>query len=79
MVNTAASFEFTVPFEGRMLITTETHKVLTHEWVAVKAGKHSWKFNLAEFTPNVYVSALLVKNPHLDSKELFRPDRAYGM
>lgn len=78
-VGEAASFEFSAPFDGRMLITTETHEVLTHEWVDVKAGKHAWKFTLADFTPNVYVSALLVKNPHLDSKELFTPDRAYGV
>ena len=75
----SAAFEFEVPFDGRMLVTTETHEVLTYEWIDVKAGKHPWKFTLAEFTPNVYVSALLVKNPHLDSKELFAPDRAFGV
>ena len=62
-----------------MLLTAETHEVLTHEWVDVEAGPFQWRFTLAEFTPNVYVSALLVKDPHLDSKKAFMPDRAFGV
>ncbi len=78
-IKTPTNFEIGVPFDGRLLITTETHKVLTHEWVDVKAGKHPWTLTLAEFAPNIYVSALLVKNPHLDSKDVFSPDRAFGV
>ena len=31
------------------------------------------------FAPNVYVSAFLVKDPHLESAEAFMPDRAFGV
>ncbi len=78
-VNQPASFKVQVPFKGRVLMTVETHKVITHEWHDVEAGEFDWKFTLATFTPNVYVSALLVKDPHLDSKEAFIPDRAFGV
>ena len=78
-VQKPATFTFDVPFKGRMLVTAETHEVLTHEWFDVKPGKFEWRFSLAEFTPNIYVSGLLVKDPHVDSKDLFMPDRAYAV
>ena len=78
-VNTLAEFVITAPFAGKMLVTAETHEVLAYEWIDVKAGEHVWKFEPDEFTPNIYVSALLVKDPHLDSKQLFTPDRAFGV
>jgi uncharacterized protein YfaS (alpha-2-macroglobulin family) len=78
-VQKTANFQFEIPFSGRLLITTETHEVLTHEWHDVKAGTFDWEFTLADFAPNVYVSALLVKDPHADSEKMFMPDRAYGV
>ena len=32
-----------------------------------------------QFAPNLYVSAFLVKDPHLESAEGFMPDRAFGV
>jgi len=40
-------------------------------------GETSWEFKLPGFAPNVYVSAFLVKDPHLESKDAFMPDRAF--
>lgn len=75
------SLEVTVkaPFRGRMLLTAETDQVLAAEWREVDAGKVTWKTSVARFAPNVYVSAFLVKDPHLESKEAFMPDRAFGV
>lgn len=73
-----AEFIFDIPFSGRMLITIETAKVLHSEWVDVKGGKYRWKYTPKAFISNFYVGALLVKDPYLDSKTLFTPDRAIG-
>ena len=67
------------PHRGRMLLTAEAERVLQREWKDVEAGPVSWTFELDELRPNVYVSALLVKPPHLESREAFLPDRAYGV
>lgn len=67
------------PFKGRLLLTVETDQVLRSEWVNVDAGQGEWSFTLGEFVDNVYVSALLVKDPHLESREAFLPDRAFGV
>jgi uncharacterized protein YfaS (alpha-2-macroglobulin family) len=69
----------TAPYRGRMLWTAETDEVLEKQWVDVEPGPVSWSFSVREQVPNVYVSALLVKDPHLESKQAFLPDRAYGM
>ncbi|MCP3144722.1 Ig-like domain-containing alpha-2-macroglobulin family protein [Pyxidicoccus xibeiensis] len=68
-----------VPYKGRLLLTAETDRVLTSEWKAVEPGEVTWSFKPAGFAPNVYVSAFLVKDPHLESKEAFMPDRAFGV
>lgn len=68
-----------VPYRGRVLFTVETDRVLTADWVAVGPGEVSWSFTPSAFTPNVYVSAFLVKDPHLESAEAFMPDRAFGV
>ncbi|MEZ4317427.1 MAG: MG2 domain-containing protein [Myxococcota bacterium] len=70
---------FDVPFDGRVLMTLETHELLTHEWIDVKAGQAEWAFAVESFVPNVYVSAFLVKDPHLDSPEGYSPERAFGV
>ncbi len=69
----------TAPYSGRMLFTVETHEVVLYEWHEVAAGEVEWTFSLEEFAPNVYVSAMLVKDPHLESPEAYLPDRAYGI
>jgi hypothetical protein len=67
------------PYGGRVLFTAETDRVLTAEWVEVKPGEVAWTFTPEGFAPNVYVSAFLVKDPHLESAEAFMPDRAFGV
>ncbi|MEZ4461197.1 MAG: MG2 domain-containing protein [bacterium] len=70
---------FNVPFKGRLLTTMETNRVETYEWHDVEPGEFTWKFKVATFAPNVYVSGLLVKDPGLDGAEAFSPDRALGV
>ncbi len=70
---------FKIPYRGRMLVTVETDKLVAAEWLEVEAGEEEWSFSIDEFAPNVYVSALLIKDPHLDSKDAFLPDRAFGV
>ncbi|HEY5944559.1 MAG TPA: MG2 domain-containing protein, partial [Kofleriaceae bacterium] len=67
------------PYKGKILWTVETDHVVTAEWKDVTSAEASWSFKLAEFAPNVYVSAFLVKDPHLESRDAFMPDRAYGV
>ncbi len=67
------------PYAGKILFTAETDRVVAAEWKTVKAGEVTWKAELEKFAPNVYVSAFLVKDPHLESKESYLPDRAFGV
>ncbi len=74
------------PYKGRVLFTAETHRVIASEWRSVPAGESTWSFEVERdaagnhgFTPNVYVSALLVKDPHLESAKAYMPDRAFGV
>ncbi len=67
------------PYKGRVLWTVETDHVVTAEWKDVTAGDATWSFTLADYAPNVYVSAFVVKDPHLESKDAFMPDRAFGV
>jgi len=67
------------PYRGKILFTAETKTVVADEWKKADAGEVSWTFKLKEFAPTVYVSAFLVKDPHLESKESFLPDRAFGV
>ena len=55
---------FKTPFDGRMLITTETDKVLSYQYVDVdKRQAHVSLPLTADDIPNVYITATLVK-PH---------------
>jgi uncharacterized protein YfaS (alpha-2-macroglobulin family) len=74
-----ATVRFRSPFKGRALFTVETSEVLRSEWRDVPAGDATWSFQVEKLVPNVYVSVLVVKDPHLDSKEAFMPDRAFGV
>lgn len=78
-VGKKTDFTFEVPFRGRLLVTVETHRVITHEWHEVEPGPFEWTFMLGKFEPTVYVNAFLVKDPHLDSEKAFLPDRASGV
>jgi len=78
-VGQETTVQFTAPFKGRALVTVETDEVLRTEWMPVDAGPHDWGFTLGEFVDNVYVSVLVVKDPHLESRKAFLPDRAFGV
>lgn len=67
------------PYAGRLLWTVETDSVTESHWQDVQAGDTSWTFDVDGFKPNVYVSALLIKDPHAESAEAFLPDRAFGV
>ena len=70
---------FEAPYQGRVLLTVETDRVLHSEWIEVDAGAVAWLLDVEEFQPNVYVTAFLVKDPYLDSTDAFLPDRAFGV
>ena len=78
-VGESVPVKFKIPYKGKALLSVETNQVIRSEWVDVDAGLYEWSFTLGEFNPNVYVSALVVKDPHLDSAETFIPDRAFGV
>ncbi|MBZ4417214.1 alpha-2-macroglobulin [Myxococcus sp. RHSTA-1-4] len=78
-VGQAVAVKLKAPYKGRMLLTAETDRVLAAEWKAVEPGEVTWSFTPSGFAPNVYVSAFLVKDPHLESAEAFMPDRAFGV
>jgi uncharacterized protein YfaS (alpha-2-macroglobulin family) len=69
----------TAPYAGRLLWTVETDEVLHQAWADVGPGEVTWTFPIDEFVPNLYVSGLLIKDPHLESAEAFLPDRAHGV
>ena len=78
-VGEAVSVKFKAPHRGRVLLTAETDQLIAAEWKQVEPGEVSWAFTPKAFAPNVYVSAFLVKDPHLESAEAFMPDRAFGV
>ncbi len=78
-LNKATTIHVKAPYRGKILLTVETDEVLISEWKSVEAGDVSWSFTLNHFLPNVYVSAFLIKDPHLDSAQAFLPDRAFGV
>jgi alpha-2-macroglobulin len=78
-VGEAVAVRFKAPYRGRVLLTAETDQVIASEWKAVEPGEVAWSFTPRSFAPNVYVSAFLVKDPHLESAEAFLPDRAFGV
>jgi len=70
---------FAAPFDGQALVAVETHRVVDYEWISVEAGDNQWSFQLDQFVPNAYVSAFVIKDPHLESSEAFVPERAFGV
>jgi alpha-2-macroglobulin len=78
-VGTDATVSMVAPYAGRVLLSVEADRVLHWEWRDVKAGPMEWTVRVDDFHPNVYVSALLLKDPHLESAEAYLPDRAHGV
>lgn len=70
---------FDAPFRGRALLTVESRGVKRAEWLDVEPGPVAWTFPVEAFEPNLYVSALVLKDPHLESDASFLPDRAFGV
>ncbi|HVS12365.1 MAG TPA: MG2 domain-containing protein [Thermoanaerobaculia bacterium] len=70
---------FDAPWSGRALITLETDRLLESSWREVEAGQVVARFEVAELEPNVYVSVFLIKDPHLESRHAYLPDRAFGV
>lgn len=70
---------FVAPYAGRALVSVESRGVVRAEWMDVTAGPVQWRFSVDRFEPNVYVSALVLKDPHLESPQAFLPDRAFGV
>jgi Large extracellular alpha-helical protein len=60
----SAKLLFKTPFSGRMLVTLETEKVVSYQYVNVENRTATLDLKLtAEHLPNVYVTATLIK-PH---------------
>ena len=78
-VGEKAVAKLSAPFRGRALLTVETDHVVVAEWRKLEPGETTWSFAVSSFAPNVYVSAFLVKDPHLESQEAYLPDRAFGV
>lgn len=79
-LNADNELKFAAPFPGAALVTVETDRVLRAEWVKVpQAGEVTWRFRVDQFTPNVYLSVFLIKDPHKEAKAAFLPDRAFGL
>ena len=78
-VGAPATVTVKAPYTGKILWTLETDHVVASSWQDVTGPTASWTFTLAAFAPNVYVSAFLVKDPHLESKAAFLPDRAFAV
>lgn len=67
------------PFAGRVLFAFETDKVIETHWVqAEKPGPVKIELKVPDALPNVYLTALLLKNPSEDGGKRFMPARAWG-
>ncbi len=68
-----------VPRPGWLLLSAETWTLHQHRWLRVEPGEQRWSFTQADFAPNVYVSALLVQDPHALGDGSWLPGRAQGI
>ena len=50
-----------------------------HQWLEVDAKPTVWSPKVDSFSPNVYASVFVVKDPHLESEQAFLPNRAFGV
>ena len=72
--------KFNAPYRGRVLMSAETDHLLASRWIDVQeAGPMTWRFELDQLVPNLYVTAFMVKDPSLDGTGSFLPDRAFGV
>ncbi len=78
-VGAPAQVTFKAPYRGVALLTVETNQVKSSQWKRVEAGEGAFEVKLSEFSPNVYLGLLLIKDPRLESKQAFLPDRAFGI
>lgn len=78
-VGEALTVKLKAPYRGRVLLTAETDRVIASEWKTMEPGEVAWTFTPRDFAPNVYISAFMVKDPHLESAQAFMPDRAFGV
>jgi uncharacterized protein YfaS (alpha-2-macroglobulin family) len=67
---------FEAPFDGYLLLATESDRLLESRWVEVRKGPQEFELTAPDVLPNVYVSALLLKNPIEDT--FYVPARAWG-
>jgi len=55
---------FKTPFDGRMLVTLETDKLISYQWINVEKRTASLELKLStDAMPNAYITATLIK-PH---------------
>ena len=60
----SATIHFKTPFSGKMLVTFETDKIVSYQYVNVEKRDASLDIKLTDdYLPNVYVTATLIK-PH---------------
>lgn len=58
---------FKTPFDGKLLVTIETNKVLEHKYISTDNRAASFEFSVSEeYLPNAYITATLIK-PHKES------------
>ena len=75
-----ATAKIQVPFPGRVLMTVETDQLLTTEWRDIASPTVvDLKLEVDAQTPNVYVTALALRDPHHASVDSFIPGRGFGV
>lgn len=67
------------PYPGKVLVTIETDDLIKQEWVDAGTGPIEYKFKVKDFYPNVYISALLVRETMDNTERVFLPGRAFGV
>lgn len=61
-IGETAKLLFKTPFEGRLLVTIERHKVLQHFYLETEKKAASFNLRVADdYLPNIYISATLIK------------------
>ena len=73
-----AKLQIKPPFPGKVLLTIEREKVLSHQTITVKENTETLTIPVADiYAPNVYLSAMLIRSTTLLEKEA--PARAFGI
>ena len=78
-VGSTHTLSFSAPYAGRALVTIETWGVQEHTWIDAAPGDNTWSFTLDDFTPTVYASVLLLRDPAATGPAAAMPTRAYGL